>query len=93
MAGEVDIHVHVYTVTPAQQSDSEIEVYLGGQSNSPLVAVTIVVPTSTTSVCGTPSHHSILLGPTVTTVVCLSQKVIPSARIEALVQHYQAAGV
>ena len=55
--------------SPAQQSHSETEDHPGGRSdtNSPLVAVTTVVSTSTTSLCGPPSHHSVLTGPTVTT--------------------------
>ena len=63
-----------------------------GNSDSPLVAISTVVPTSTTSVCGPPSHHSVPPGLTVTTRVCLGWYVIPSARLEALMQHYQAAG-
>ena len=79
LAGVVDVHVS--TVSPAQQSHSETKDHPGGRSdtNSPLVAVTIVVPASTTSVCGPPSHHSVPPGPTVTTGECLSRKVIPSA--------------
>ena len=42
-------------------------------------------------VCGPPSHHSVPPGPTVTTRVCLRWQVVPSARFEALMQHYQAA--
>ena len=85
LAGVVDVHVS--TVPPAQQSHSETKDYpLGrGNSNSPLVAVTTVVPTST-PVCGLPSHHSILPGPTVTTGICLGWQVIPFARMEALMQ-------
>ena len=61
---------------PAGQSDT----------NSTLVTITTVVSTSTMSVCGPPSHHSVPPGPTVTTGVCLRRQVIPSARIEALMQ-------
>ena len=53
--------VHVSTVSHAQQSHLETKDHPGGRdsnSNSPLVAVTTVVPTSTTSVCGPPLHHS-----------------------------------
>ena len=48
LAGEVDVHVS--TVPNAQQSHSETQDHPGGQSdtNSPLVAVTTVVSTSTT---------------------------------------------
>ena len=63
-----------------------------GNSNSPLKAVSTVVHTSTTSVCGPPLHHSVPLGFTVTTSVCLRQQVVPSAGLEGLMQHYQAAG-
>ena len=64
-----------------------------GNTNSPLVAVTTVVLTSAPSVSGPPPlHHSLLPGPTVTTLACLGRQVIPSARMEALMQHYQAAG-
>ena len=65
----------------------------GGQrnSNSPLVAGSTVVPTSTTSVCGPPLHHSVQPGLTVTTRVCLGWQVVPSARLEALMQNYQAS--
>ena len=39
-----------------------------------------------------PVHHSVPPGPTVTTGVCLRWQVVPPARLEALMQHYQAAG-
>ena len=50
LAGEVDVHVS--TVLPAQQSHSEAQDHAGGRgdSHSPLVAVTTVVSTFTTSV-------------------------------------------
>ena len=91
LAGEVD--VHVFTIPPAQQSHSEAKDHPGWSSdtNCPLVAVTIVVPTSSMSVCGPPSHHSVPPGPTVTTV-CIGWQIIPFARMDALTQHYQAAG-
>ena len=83
-------HVHVSNISPAQHSHSETTDHPGGRSdtNSPLVAVITVVPTSNTSVCRPPSRHSIPLGPTVRTGVCLGQQVIPSACMEALMQHY-----
>ena len=56
-------------------------------TNSPLVAIT-----STTSVCGPPSLLSIPPRSTVTAGICLEWQVIPSARMEALMQRYQAAG-
>ena len=43
-------------------------------SSGPLVAVTTVVPTPTLTVCGPPSHHSILPRSTVTTGVHLRCK-------------------
>ena len=83
----------VSTVSPAKQSNSESTDHPGGQSdtNSPLIAVTTVVSTSTTSVCRPPSHHSISPGPTVTTGVCLGWQVVPSACMKTLMQHNQAA--
>ena len=47
LAGEVDVHVS--TIPPAQQSHSETKGHPGRRdnSNSPLVAITTVVPTST----------------------------------------------
>ena len=82
LASEVDEHV-----SPAQQSHSETTDHPGGRSDNiaPLEAVTTMVSTSTTSVCGPPSHHSLPLGPTVRTGVCLGWKVIPSARMKALI--------
>ena len=58
------------------------------------MAVSTVVPTPTTSLCGTPavspvpSRSSVPAGPE----VHLRRKVIPSARMEALMRHYKAAG-
>ena len=54
LAGEVNVHVS--PIPPAQQSHAEASVHSGGGGNSrsPLVAVSVVVPTSTTSLCGTP---------------------------------------
>ena len=54
LVGEVDVHVS--TVSPAQQSHSETKDHPGGlgNSNSPLVAITTVVPTSYSSVCRPP---------------------------------------
>ena len=45
---------------------------LRGNSNSLLMAVSTVVPTSTMPVCGPPSHHSVPPGLTVTTSVHVS---------------------
>ena len=54
LVGEVDVHVS--TVSLAQQSHSETKDHPGGlgNSNSPLVAITTVVPTSYSSVCRPP---------------------------------------
>ena len=89
-----EVNVHVSIVSPAQQSDSEAQDHPGRRSdtNSPLVAVTTMVSTSTTSVCGPPSLLSVLPRPTVTTGICLGGQIISSARIVALMQHCQAAG-
>ena len=54
LAGEVNVHVS--PIPPAQQSHAVTLIHSGGGGNSrsPLVAVSVVVPTSTTSLCGTP---------------------------------------
>ena len=64
-----------------------------GDTHSPLVAVTTLVSTLTTSVCGPPTFLSVPPRPTATTGICLGRQVISSARMEALMQHYQAAGI
>ena len=66
----------------------------GGNSRSPLVAVSVVVSTSTTSLCGTPSSSPLPSGFSVPAgpEVHLRRKVVPSARMEALMRHYKAAG-
>ena len=51
-----------------------------------------MVSTPTRSVCGPPMFLSVLLRSTVTTGLCLGRQVVPSARMKALMQHYQAAG-
>ena len=94
LAGEVNVHVS--TLSPAQQGRAEVTVYPCGRgdSRSPLVALSTVVSTPTTSLCGTPvnspipSRSSVPAGPE----VHLRRKVIPSARKEALMRHYKAAG-
>ena len=64
-----------------------------GDTHRPLVAVTTVVSTPATIECGSsPTILSILQRPFVTTGLYLKRQVIPSARMEALMQHYQAAG-
>ena len=93
-AGEDDFVVS--PIPPAQQSHAETSVHSGGGGNSrsPLVAVSVVVFTSTTSLCGTPSSSPLPSGSSVPagSEVHLRWKVIPSARMEALMRHYKAAG-
>ena len=94
LAGEVNVHVP--TFSPAQQGRAEIKVHSSGRGDprSPLVAVSTVVPTPTTSLCGTLlvspilSRSSVPAGPE----VHLRRKVIPSSRMEAIMRHYKAAG-
>ena len=61
-------------------------------SNCAQVAITTVVPTPTLTVCGPPSLLFIQPKSTVTTGIHLGWKVVPSARMEAVMQLYQAAG-
>ena len=79
LAGEVNVHVS--TVSPAHQSHSEAQDHQDGQGDThrPLVAITTVVSTPATIECGSPA-------------TILKRQVIPSACMEALMQHYQAAG-
>ena len=94
LAGEVNVHVS--SIPSAQQSHSEAPVHPGGRSNShsPLVAESVIVSTPTLSLCTTPpglslpSRSSVPAG----SEVCLGWKVVPSARMEALMRHYKAAG-
>ena len=94
LAGEVNVHVS--PIPPAQQSHSETSIHSGGRgsSHSPLVAEPIVVSTPTTSLWGTPPSSSLPSGSSVPAgpEVCLRRKVVPSARMEALMRHYKAAG-
>ena len=94
LAGKIDVHVSI--ISPVQQSYSETTGHTGsrGNSNSPLVAETAVVSTPTSSLCGPPSVLSIPLRSSVSTgsEIRLGRKFVPSARMEALVQHYKAAG-
>ena len=64
---------------------------LQDNSNCPMVADTALVPTPVSIVCGL-LHHSILLRSTLATMIHLRPKVVPSILMEALVQHYEAAG-
>ena len=88
LAGEVNVHVS--SIPSAQQSHSEALVHLGGRGNSRsrLVAETVIVSTSTSSLCGPPPVLSQPSG----SEVCLRWKVVPSACMEALMRHYKAAG-
>ena len=93
LAGEVNVHVS--TVPPAEQSHSEAQDHPDGRGDThrPLVAVTIVVSTPATIECGSPAMIlSVPQRPFVITGLYLKQQVVPSARMEALMQHFQAAG-
>ena len=94
LAGEVNVHVS--SIPSAQQSHSEAPVHPGGRSNShiPLVAETVVVSAPTSSLYGPPLVLSLPSRSSVPAVseVCLRRKVVPSARMEALMRHYKAAG-
>ena len=89
-----EVNVHVSTISPAQQSHSKAQDDLDwrGDTHRPLVAVTSVVSTPVTIECGSPTILSVPQRPVVTTGLYLKQQVIPSAGMEALMQHYQAAG-
>ena len=86
LAGEVNVHVS--PIPPAQQGHSEASIHSGGRGSphSPLVADPIVVSTSTTSLCGTATSSSLPSRSSVPTgsEVRLGRKVVPSARMEAL---------
>ena len=93
LAGEVNVHVS--TISPDQQSHSEAQEHPDGRGDThhPLVAVTTVVSTLATIECGSPATIlSVPQRPFVTTGLYLKRQVVPSARMEALMQHYQAAG-
>ena len=92
LAGEVDVHVS--TVSPAKQSHLEAQDHpdLRRDTNRPLVDVTTVVSTPATTECGPPTILSVLQRLVVITGLHLERQVVPSARMEALMQHYQAAG-
>ena len=94
LAGEVSVHVS--PIPPAQQSHAETSVHSGsgGNSRCPLVAVSAVVSTFAMPLCGTPSSSPLPSGSSVPagSEVHLRWKVVPSARMEALMRHYKAAG-
>ena len=87
-----EVDVHFSTVSPAQRSYSEAQDHPDGRGDShrPMVAVTTVVSTMTE--CGSPTILSAPQRPVVTTGLYLERQVVTSARMEALMQHYQAAG-
>ena len=93
LAGEVNVHVS--TVSLAQQSHLEAQDHPDGRGDTrrPLVAVTTMVSTPATTECGSPTILSVLQRNVFTTGLYLKRQVIPSARMEALMQHYQAAGL
>ena len=84
LAGEVDVHVS--SVPPAQQGHSETTVDTGGRSDSdsPLVAKTVMVSTPTSSLYGPPTVLPLSPRSSVTpgSEIHLRQKVVLSARIE-----------
>ena len=79
----------------SQQSHSETMCHSGGRSdpNSPLVAITTLVFTPASTLCGPSCVLSIPLRSVVTTwtEIDLGWKVVPFARMEALMQHYKSA--
>ena len=80
LAGEFDLHV--FTVSPAQQSHSEAQDHPDGRGDT---------PDNTCYECGSPTILSVPQRPVVTTGLYLERQVVPSADMEALMQHYQAA--
>ena len=95
------VNVHVSSIPPAHQSHSEAPVHPGSRGNyqsalvaESVVAESVVVSTPTTPLCGSPpglslpSRSSVPAG----SEVCLGRKVVPSARMEALMRHCKAAG-
>ena len=88
--------IHISAMSSAQQSHSETTCHPGSRSDtdSSLLAITSVVSTPTSTLCGPPSVFPILPRSTVTTgtEIHLGRKVIPSACMEVLMQHYKAAG-
>ena len=92
LAGE--INVHVSADSSAQQDHSEITGHPSSRSDNvcSLVAITTVVPTPTSTLHGSPTVLAIPLGSTVSAEpgIHLGRNVVPSARMEALMQHYKA---
>ena len=85
--------VHVSAVPLTQQSHSETMSNSGGlnDSNSPLVAITTMVSTPASTLYGPSYVFSILPGSIVTTgtEVHLGWKIVPSAHMKAVMQHYK----
>ena len=84
LAGKVDVHVS--TISPAQQSHSETTGHTGGRGNSdsPLVAETVVVSTPTSSLCGPSAVLSIPPRSSVSTgsEICLGKLYrLPASRL------------
>ena len=72
-----EVNVHVSTVSPAQKIHSEAQDHSSGRgdTHSPLVAITTVVSTFVTSVCGPPMLLSVPPRPAVTTGIYLKWQV------------------
>ena len=96
LAGKVDVHVHVSTFSLAQQSYSETTVHTEAE-------VILIAPwwpkqswfphllrifCGSSTILSIPPRSPVLTGPEIR----LGLKVAPSARMEALVRHYKAAG-
>ena len=93
LTGEINVHISAIF---SQQGHSEITCHPGSKSDidSSLVAVTAVFSTPTSTFCGSLTVLSIPPRSTlsVESEIHLGRKVIPSARMEALMRHYKAAG-
>ena len=94
LAGE--INVHVSADPSAQQDHSEVTGHRSSRSDTDcsLVAITTVVSTPTSSLCGPPTVSSIPPRSPVSAEsgIHLRRKVVRSARMETLMRHYKAAG-
>ena len=91
-----EIIVHVSADSSAQQDNSEASGHPSSRSdtNGSLMAVTAMVPTPTSTLCGLPTIFPIPSRSTVSGEpgIYLGWKVVPSACMEALMRHYKAAG-
>ena len=80
LAGEVDVRFHHFPCSAKSfRSSGPLRPDGRDVTHSPLVAITTVVSTSTTSVCGPPTLLSIPPRPAVTTGIYLELQVVPSA--------------